>query len=155
MKTIEEIIKYIIPRTLELNSLYLPNEKTHVNYSAIFCQSDEEFKILNTEAKQFGLVIENTPTGPLYKLTKPIETMAGPLWLLKVRKPDIGHPQRGDADFTLEKYLSFKNEHLSDSQHFSLIEREKFEMIELKDPQFDVLSYFSNPPLTVQYDIEE
>jgi len=154
MKAVKEIIEYIVPKSLELNRLYLPNEQVHINYSAIFCQSNEEFETLNADAAQFGMMIEDTPTGPLYKFTKPLETLAGPLWLLKVRKHDATRPQRGDADFTLKDYISFKSEHLSDSQHFSLIEREYFEMIELKDPQFDVLSYFSNPPLTVQYGIE-
>lgn len=154
MRTIEKIIKYIIPKTLELNKLYLTNEQIYINYCAIFCQSEEEFDALNTEAKQLGIVIEDTPTGPLYKFIKPLKTLAGSLWLLKVRKPDVTRPQRGDADFTLKDYLSFKNEHLTDSQHFSLIKRKDFEMIELKDLQFNVISYFSNPPLTVQHGIE-
>lgn len=154
MKTIKEIIEYIVPKTLELNRLYLPNEQTHINYSAIFCQSKEEFDVLSAEASYLGVVIEDTPTGPLYKFTTPLETVAGPLWLLKVRKPDTSRPQRGDADFTIKDYLSFKTEHLSNSQHFSLIELEDLEMIELKDSRFDVMSYFSNPPLVVQYGIE-
>lgn len=154
MKTVEEIIEYIVPKTLELNKLYLPDEQVHINYSAIFCQSEEEFEILNATAALLGAVVENTPTGPLYKFTKPLKTIAGPLWLLKVRKPDVTRPQRGDADFTLLDYPSFKKEHLADSQHFSLIERAGFEMMELRDQKYNVLSYFSNPPLTIQYGIE-
>lgn len=153
MKNINEIIKYIVSETLKLNSLYLPNEQVCINYSAIFCQNDEEFDAFNAEAMLLGIVIEDTPTGPLYKFINPLKTSAGPLWLLKIRKPDLTRPQRGDADFTLKDYASFKNAYLPDSLHFSLIKRKDFEMIELKDIHFDVLSYFSNPPLTEQYNI--
>ncbi len=154
MNTINEILAYIIPKTLELNQVYIPDESVRVNYSAIFCQSDVEYEELNREASRMGDVVEDTPTGPLYKLHKSLQTPAGPLWLLKVRKPDPTRSQRGDADFTLKDYNSFKEKYLKDTEHFKLIDRGNFEMIELKDPEFDVLSYFSNIPLTVQFDIE-
>lgn len=76
------------------------------------------------------------------------------IWLLKIRKPDPTRPERGDADFTLRDYNSFKEKYLKDAEHFKLIDRGNFEMIELKDPKFDVRSYFSNIPLTVQLGIE-
>lgn len=154
MNIIEEIVRYIVLRTLELNSLYLSDENARINYSAIFCQSEDEFEKLNLEAAKLGMIVDNTPTGPLYKLINPIKTVAGPLWLIKIRKPYATHPQRGDADFTLKDYQSFKNKYLSDSQHFFLIIRENFEMIELRDERFDVLSYFSSSPLTEEYGIK-
>lgn len=154
MDTITEILEYIIPKTLELNRLYIPNESVRVNYSAIFCQSDAEYEELNKKAAQIGNVTEDTPTGPLYKFHKPLQTLAGPLWLLKIRKPDSTRPQRGDADFTLKDYNSFKEKYLKDNGHFKIIDRRNFEMIELKDSKFNVISYFSNIPLTVQLGIE-
>lgn len=154
MATINEILEYIIPKTLELNQVHIPNESTRVNYSAIFCQSEAEFEELNKEAAEFGDVEEDTPTGPLNKFHKPLQALAGPLWLLKVRKPDSIRLERGDADFTLKDYNSFKEKYLKDSDHFKLIDRGNFEMIELKDSKFDVMSYFSNIPLTVQLRIE-
>lgn len=154
MNKINEILEYIIPRALELNQAHIPGESVRINYSAIFSQSDSEYEELNREAAQVGDVIEDTPTGPLYKFHKPTQTLAGPLWLLKVRKPDPTRTQRGDADFTLKDYNFFKEKYLKDTEHFKLIDRGNFEMIELKDSEFDVLSYFSSIPLTVQLGIE-
>lgn len=154
MGTIYKILEYIIPKTLELNKSYLSDESIKINYSAIFCQDNNEYDLFNKEASQIGAVIQDTPTGPLYKFQEPIQTIAGPLWLIKIRKPDSAHPQRGDADFTLKDYYSFKEQHSKNTDHFKLIDRGNFEMIELQDPNFDVMSYFSSIPLTVQFGIE-
>lgn len=152
---IKEIIDYIVPKTLELNQAYISDKDLKINYSAIFCQSSEEYESLNGEVGSLGAVVENTPTGPLYKLHEPIQTVAGPLWLLKIRKPYPTHPQRGDADFTLVDYNKFKEQHLADAEHFKVMnEGTDSEMIELRDPAFDVLSYFSKIPLTKQAGIE-
>jgi len=153
MLAINEILEYLIFKTLELNKKHLINDRVAINYSAIFCQNDDEFKVFNQEASQIGTIIEETPTGPLYKFYNPIQTIIGPLWLMKIRKPYATHPQRGDIDFTLADYNSFKSKRLSDAQYFKLIDRINFEMIELKDPDFDVMSYFSNIPLTIQLGI--
>ena len=102
-----------------------------------------------------GSVIENTPTGPLYKLHISLKTLAGHLLLLKIRQPDPTRPQRGDADFTLKNYYLFKEKYLKDVEHFKLIDRGDFEMIELGDPKFQVLSHFSNIPLTISLGIDQ
>lgn len=154
MKTISEIIEYIVPKTLELNHKYIPDEELRISYSAIFCQSDEEYKRLTAEATRLGEVVDNTSTGLLYKIQKPLKTPAGPLWLIKIRKADPTRPQRGDADFTLKNHKAFKGKHANDPDHFKIIPRDEFEMIELRDSHFDVLSYFSNPPLNEQFGIE-
>jgi len=39
----------------------------------------------------------------------------------------------GDDNFYLKSYLSRKSKNLSDWQHFPLIKRKDFEMIELRD----------------------
>ncbi len=154
MQTINEILDYLILKTLELNKIYLPDEVVKINYSAIFCQNEDEYKTFNQEASIVGSIIEDTPTGPLYKFNKPIETIIGSLWLMKIRKPYSTHSQRGDVDFTLTNYNSFKEKYLNSNEHFKLIERVNFEMIELKDSNFDVMSYFSSIPLVVQFGIE-
>ena len=154
MKIIKGILEYIVPRALQLNKIYLPNESVQINYAAIFCKDESEFTLLKKKTARMGKIIENTPTGPLYKFDQSIDTSAGPLWLLKIRNPDYTRPERGDADFTLEDYSKFKDKHLQDVKHFKLIKRENFEMIELRDSKFDVLCYFSNPILAVQYGIK-
>ncbi|MEX1112032.1 MAG: hypothetical protein WEC84_01090 [Candidatus Andersenbacteria bacterium] len=153
MKTINNIVEYIVPKTLALVRRYVLSEEVEINYCAIFCQNEEEYKELEAEASGLGEVVDDTPTGPLYRLQEPLETVAGPLYLIKIRKPDPVRPQRGDADFTLKNYEAFKKKHAGDTEHFKVINRDTFEMIELRDSKIDVLVYFSNPPLTKQFSI--
>lgn len=151
---IPEILQYIILKTRELNKIYIGEDVGPINYAAIFCQNDEEYNRLFAEASQMGKIVEDTPTGPLFKFQKPIFTLSGFLYLLKVRKPDLTRLQRGDADFTLKDYYVFKEKYIKDTGHFKLIDRGNFEMIELRDASFQVFSYFSNIPLTLQLGIE-
>jgi hypothetical protein len=153
-KMIPEILQYIILKTRELNSAYIQEDVGPINYVAIFCQDDEEYRKLFDEASQMGEVIENTSTGPLFKLRKPVPTLSGLLHLLKIRKSDSTRPERGDADFTMKDYYAFKEKYIKNTDHFRLIVRSNFEMMELRDSGFQVLSYFSNIPLTLQLGIE-
>ncbi|MFA5022155.1 MAG: hypothetical protein WC508_03690 [Patescibacteria group bacterium] len=154
MNNIKKILEYIVPKTIELNRLYIAKDFGEINYSAIFCQSDKESEELKAEASGLGQIIQDTPTGPLFKLNEAIKTPAGNLWLLKIRQPDSTRTQRGHADFTLKDYNSFKEKYLKDESHFKLIDRGSFEMIELRDFKFDVLSYFSSIPLVSQLKIK-
>jgi hypothetical protein len=97
-------------------------------------------------------VVEETSTGPLFHI-QPLNTIAGKLRLLKIRKPDTTRLELGDADFTVSNYPEFKKKYLS-QKGFSLIVRKNFEMIELVDPKFSVRAYFSNPPLDKQLGIK-
>lgn len=107
--------------------------------------------MLALKVKKIGEVILDTKTGPLFKIAL-LDTVAGNLKLVKIRKPDETRPERGDADFTINNYPKFKKEFLN-KEEFKLIEREKFEMIELMDSKFNVRGYFSNPPLSKQLKI--
>ena len=147
MNAIEEKVQYIVKETLKLKSKLVDEEVTPIDWVAIFAQSASEYDSLLKENKEMGSVVKDTKTGPIFKLNTPIETEAGGLQIIKIRKPDKTRPQRGDADFRLADYEEFKKKHLADN-HFKLIEREDYEMIELKDDKFDVLVYFSNPPIS-------
>jgi hypothetical protein len=96
-------------------------------------------------AGQLGPIADNTATGPVFEIP-PLLTPGGELRLLKIRRPDPKRPERGDADFTVSDFETFKREHLS-AAGFGLIQRPEMEMIELIDPSFDVLAYYSHPPL--------
>ncbi len=102
-------------------------------------------------AKKIGKIIKETPTGPLF-LIGPLETVSGPLKLLKIRKYDPTRPELGDADFTISNFQEFEKKYLS-KPNFKLIRRPNFYMIELMDPEFNVRAYFSNPPLDKQLNI--
>jgi len=75
----------------------------HVGYCCIFAQSPEEYNTLDSAAKTLGRIAQDTPTGFTY-LVPGIDTDAGLLRILKIRKPDVTRKERGDADFSLLNY---------------------------------------------------
>lgn len=150
--TISEL--QVIIRNIVRDAEILKNKHTDqinipVNYACIFSHSQEEYELLKNVASKMGTVLKETDKGPLFHIN-PLPTVAGNLKLLKVRMPFAQRPERGDADFSVHDYDKFKKTYLSRSG-FSLITKPNFEMIELIDPEFDVLTYFSHPPLDEQY----
>ncbi len=145
---LQKMIQLIVSQAKEMKDKHIAGDDSNVNYAAIFSQSDDEYKDLLEAIKETGELILDTKAGPLFKIA-PLDTVAGSLKLVKIRKPDKTRPERGDADFTLDDYGRFKKEFL-DKEGFKLIEREDFEMIELMDSEFNVRAYFSNPPLDEQ-----
>ena len=145
---LQKMIQSIVSQAKGLKDKHSVGNDSNVNYAAIFSQSDNEYKDLLESIKEFGEVILDTKTGPIFKIA-PLNTVAGDLKLVRIRKPDKTRPERGDADFTVDDYDKFKKEFLG-KEGFKLIKREDFEMIELMDPEFNVRAYFSNPPLDEQ-----
>lgn len=139
------LVKGIVERACELKDKHTKETDARVNYAAVFAQSQREYSDLLAAAKQQGRIVQETPTGPVFEI-KPLNTVAGKLRLLKVRAPDKTRLERGDADFTIEKYEAFKKTHLG-KPGFRLIVRPEFEMVELVDSKAGVRAYFSNPPL--------
>jgi hypothetical protein len=152
VKNLRQFVQEIVKRANSLKDKHTSEKNASANYACIFCQSDEQYDSLVALAQEIGKVVEETPTGPLFHI-QPLNTIAGKLQLLKIRKPDAARPELGDADFTITNYPEFKRKYLS-QKGFSLIVRKNFEMIELVDPQFNVRAYFSNPPLNKQLGIE-
>ena len=145
---LQKMIQLIVSQAKEMKDKHMAGDDSSVNYAAIFSQDDDEYEDLIEAIKEFGEVILDTKTGSLFKIT-PLDTAAGDLKLVKIRKPDKTRPERGDADFTVDDYGKLKKEFLG-KEGFKLIEREDFEMIELMDSEFNVRAYFSNPPLDKQ-----
>jgi hypothetical protein len=83
--------------------------------------------------------------GPVFHIA-PLSTVAGALRLLKIRRPDSKRPEKGDADFTVTDYGKFKKKHLG-RPGFSIIKRPGMEIIELIDPSYNVIAYYSHPTL--------
>ena len=149
---INNLVADIVRESCELKNKHTDEINSLVNYACIFSQSDDEFDALKKHADQVGEVIEQTLSGPLYHIN-PIETVSGSLKLLKIRQPDATNPERGDADFTVSDYHSFKSKYLS-QESFKLISRQDFEVIELVDSDFNVRTYFSHTPLDEQFEIK-
>ncbi len=152
IKDLKQQIKDIVKQSCELKDKYTHEHNATVNYACIFSQSQEEFESLIEVANKIGEIIRDTSTGPLFNINS-FKTISGDLRLLKIRNPDKTRPEQGDADFTVSNYPYFKNEYLS-KDGFKLIKRKDFEMIELIDSDFDVRTYFSNPPLNEQLGIK-
>jgi len=131
-----DLIEKIVLKCTELKNKYVEEQNLTADWVCIFSQSDEEYQELNRQANEIGEVIETTETGLIYKFGKPK--------LLKIRMPDITRPEIGDVDF-ITNYPEFKQKYL-DNNRFKLIVREKFEMIELTDSDFNVRVYFSSIP---------
>jgi len=146
----ENLIQNIVIEAEALKDKYTDQIDAPVNYVCIFCQSEGEQTNFLEEANKLGTVIQETQSGPLFKIS--LDTIAGKLQLLKIRKPDSTRQERGDADFTISDHLSFKKKYLN-KPGFSLIQKENFEMIELYEKGSSVRTYFSFPPLDKQLNL--
>jgi hypothetical protein len=137
-------INYIVSRSTELKNTFTDASSAPVEFSCIFCQNEEEYKDFTLSIEALGEVVERTPSGFTYLLKNPVNTIAGPLRLVKIRKPDIQRPERGDADFNTN-YNNFKIKYLG-KPGFEFLKRESFEMLRLSNPTYDVMACFSNIP---------
>ena len=144
-KEFKTLIQIIVAEASKLRDTRTTEHKTPVNYACVFSQNEQEYESLLAIAGQLGKVVQETAMGPVFYI-EPLNTVAGNLRLVKIRKPDLKRTERGDADFTITDYPTFKKTYLG-KPGFGLIERPNMEMIELADPAFTVLVYFSNPPL--------
>lgn len=144
MNNLISTIYYIVDRSSELKNNFTNISYVPLEFVCIFCQDEKELKDFTHAIEKLGKIIERTQSGLTYFLDKPILTIAGPLRLVKIRKPDALRPERGDADFNTD-YPSFKKHHKGDPK-FELIKRETFEMFRLSDPTFDVMACFSSIP---------
>jgi len=142
---LKALTRQIVAEARRLNAAHTDQPNAPVNYACIFAQSSAEYEELVSAARQVGSVVHDTATGPVFYIT-PLSTEAGTLRLLKIRRPDPRRPERGDADFTVADYDTFKKKHLG-RPGFNLIERKDMEMLELIDPSFNVLAYYSHPTL--------
>ena len=129
-----------------MKNKYTDANDSPIEFVCIFCQSDEEYEKLTTEIQALGKIVQNTTTGFTYLLNQPLKTGAGPLSLVKIRKPDPLRKERGDTDFNTN-YPEFKREY-SNEPNFELIERAGFEMLRLSSPNREVMVCFSSIPLS-------
>ena len=149
-----EIEKEIVEKADDLKVRYTAEREAKVNYACIFSQNDDEYEIFRKILEENGnAVLEETSTGPLFRI-KDLDTIAGTLKLLKIRKYDDKHLDLGDADFTVSNYSKFKEECLKKPENFKLISGDGYEMIELTETGSDVRAYFSNPPIDEEMGIK-
>ena len=106
----------------------------------VFAHSQSEFELLTEILAKIGKPY-NYNNGPRVELYEPIEIGKNCITHLRIRKPDFERPQVGCNDFDTD-YKAFKNEYLlQHSENLILIKRPEYEMIELRDREFNVLAY--------------
>jgi len=142
---LKKLIQEIVAEARGLCAAHTSEMNAAVNYACVFAQSEAEYEKLVNLARQMGPMVQNTPMGPVFHID-PLLTAAGNLELLKIRRPDSKRKEKGDADFTVTDYQSFKKTYLG-RPGFGIIMRPEMEMIELIDPAYNVLAYFSHPTL--------
>ncbi len=145
-------VKSIVEKATALKNKHIDDKDILVNYACIFSQDNGEYEELLRVVRKIGKVIKNTPTGLLFNI-KPLKTISGILKLLKIRIPDSARTELGDADFTVSNFSDFEKRYLPQLE-FKKIQKVGFYMIELMDSNFDVLVYFSNPPLDKQLNVQ-
>lgn len=141
----EELTKKIVKDAEKLKDRFTDQANVPVYYACIFCQSNDEYDSFTKKTHKLGHVVEKRPNSLLFKIY-PIDTVAGKLELLRIRQPDETKPERGDADFIVKDYPSFKEKYLKEPG-FILIPRNGSEMIELYKAGEEVRVYFSAPEL--------
>ena len=139
-----QLLLSIVEKCVTLRNFYVQEKDLIIDYICLFSHSSEEYDEFVKQASSLGTIIDKTKTGPVFKFNTPLPTAAGYPKVLKIRIPDATKPQLGDVDFNTD-YPTFKEKYMS-KKGFSLIQREKFEMMELKDETFNVLVYFSSIP---------
>lgn len=146
MNNLITTINYIVDRSTELKNKFTNASTAPVEFACIFCQNEKEYRMFTNSIQTLRKIVQNTQSGFTYLLDKPIKTVAGPLRLVKIRKPDTQRRERGDADFNTE-YRKLKKRYQG-NHRFELIKRDTFEMFRLSDPKFDVMACFSSVPMS-------
>ena len=137
------IVQYIVSQGEKIAIKYSGETNLQIGYVDIFAKDEVEKEQLLSIIKKLGKVAERPKTGLTFLLDKPINTDSGSLRLIKIRFPDPARPQRGAPDFKVPDYKVFKKGILG-KKNVNLIERPKYEMIEIWDKTEDVLVYFPN-----------
>ncbi|MFA6391354.1 MAG: hypothetical protein WCW66_01190 [Patescibacteria group bacterium] len=137
-----KIIKYIAERGIEAVNANTDEFPVTIDYLSIFAKDEAEYQDLIEYTRELGKATDEklAKTGKTIILKSPIETEAGLLKVIKIRKPDATRPQRGAPDFRVDDYQEFKSKYIMANGNFTLMLRADYEMIELKG--VDVLVYF-------------
>lgn len=144
-KTIEnkeeliKVVKYIATETLKLAKKII--RKTFpIKSLTVFAHSQSEYELLTGILAEMGKP-HNYNNGPRVELSEPIKVRSNYINYLRVRTPDVERPQIGCNDFEIN-YDDFKKTYLDKYKNkLIFIKRLEYEMIEFRDPDFDVLAY--------------
>ncbi|MCX6730700.1 MAG: hypothetical protein NTZ55_02540 [Candidatus Roizmanbacteria bacterium] len=115
-----------------------------VDFVSIYAKSLQEFEEFSQEIAANGTIADPQPKGSYYWLKEPLQTTIGTIRRCRVRKFDMTHPERGYNDFEVVDFKAFKLRYMN-SPYFSLVDNHNgIEMLEFRNPQYDVRVYFPN-----------
>ncbi|MDP2631025.1 MAG: hypothetical protein Q8P56_06510, partial [Candidatus Uhrbacteria bacterium] len=135
------LVRYIVQRGMDAIHDTMGEQDATLDYLAIFAKDDTEYSDIERYLESLGEEVDKAlgKTGRTFILNREIQTLAGPLFAIKIRKPDPTRPQRGAPDFRVKNYSELKDKFLSSSGNFTLMVRKEYEMMEIKG--VDVLVY--------------
>ena len=142
---LRDVITYVANQTAKLCH-QLIGERYPITSLTVFSHYPDEYERLKSVVLSLGRM-KTEQNGPYVKLKKPITVSPDTLRFLRVRKPDPYRMHVGCNDFDVPNYEAFKKTFLDKKAGLRLIERPKYEMIELYDPDYDVLAYVVSTPL--------
>lgn len=136
-----------VARTTTLLAEKIVGEPFPIKSLTIFSHDQLEYENLVKILAELGMPY-NESNGPRVVLHNPIIAGDNKITHLRIRKPDLERPQVGCNDFETD-YTAFKEQYLdAHPGNLRLIKRPAYEMIELSDPEFDVLAYVVSPEIT-------
>ncbi len=151
MKPLIPRIKEIVEKSQILREEKLRNINTSLDYVAVFSSSPTEYDEYNEQASNIGQVYSETNTGITYLLTDEIETVEGPVKLIKIRKPDKEKPYLGAPDYAVENYEDVKNFLIETEIAIAQKASDGFEILEIKGEE--VLIYIPSTPLSSEVNV--
>jgi hypothetical protein len=138
-KELIDVVEYIALNTSKMAEKII-GKSFPIKSLTVFSHSHQEFELLSQIIYGMGKPF-NYNNGPRVELNNPIKIGDNKITHLRIRKPDNERPQVGCNDFETD-YVAFKEECLVKCHdNLRLIVRPEYEMIEMRDDNFDVLAY--------------
>lgn len=134
-----EAVTYVVTETSKLAEKIV-GRSFAISSLTIFSHYQDEYELLVKILSEMGTPF-NENNGPRVTLHEPIVVGTNEITHLRIRKPDVERPQVGCNDFDTD-FEAFKKQYLTaNPSNLCLIKRPDYEIIELRDPDFDVLAY--------------
>ena len=142
----EDIVKYLIEKAENLlNYKRITDGIVQIDYVAIYPKDEQEKAALLDSLKTISVPIKTTPTGTVFKLGKPIQTISRKVLLLKIHTVDPLKQQRGYIDYQVEDYESFKRTNLMNNSVEITENADRMEMLTTSENEIAI--YFPENPL--------
>lgn len=141
----ENIILYLVEQAEKLLEFRrITDGITQIDYVAIFPKDEQEKTALENSLKTIAMPVKVTPTGTIYKLGKPVQTLNQQVQLLKIHTVDPTKTQRGYVDYQVADYALFKRMYLMSNAVESTQNASGMEMLTAE--QTEVSIFFPETP---------